>query len=324
MDYIGCECPVCKKAFHADDDIVVCPECGAPHHRECYEYEGHCHFENQHKDGYEFKAAGDEPSHDNSNTLKCRSCGAENPGDALFCSHCGTPIQQDGQQRKNGQAVDNNQFYGQAKTVNMNAMSPDDKFEEGVTVEDVTKYVQNSVPYYMRVFQNIKRFSKSRFNFAAFLFSGGFLLYRKQYKKGIIITVIMALLMLASTIISFSSAYAEMASELYSAAGDLTSFTDIINVYASLDKLSTGQVVIFYLPSLFQLIEYVIMFYLGLTTNRSYYNSCIREVQKIKASAGNRAEADNLLKARGGVNVALAVSIFVVYLAITYLPYLFV
>ena len=34
--YSGLCCPVCKVKFKDDDDIVVCPACGAPHHRSCY------------------------------------------------------------------------------------------------------------------------------------------------------------------------------------------------------------------------------------------------------------------------------------------------
>ncbi len=37
MDYTGKKCPICSEKFKADDDIVVCPKCGAPYHRSCYE-----------------------------------------------------------------------------------------------------------------------------------------------------------------------------------------------------------------------------------------------------------------------------------------------
>ena len=36
MRYTGETCPVCNKVFQEDDDIVVCPDCGTPHHRKCY------------------------------------------------------------------------------------------------------------------------------------------------------------------------------------------------------------------------------------------------------------------------------------------------
>ena len=47
MNYQGVCCPVCGKPFQEGDDIVVCPECGAPHHRECYKSLGHCALQDQ-------------------------------------------------------------------------------------------------------------------------------------------------------------------------------------------------------------------------------------------------------------------------------------
>ena len=35
MDFTKYTCPVCGETFQNGDDVVVCPECGAPHHREC-------------------------------------------------------------------------------------------------------------------------------------------------------------------------------------------------------------------------------------------------------------------------------------------------
>ena len=54
IDYTGVPCPICGKAFHEGDDIVVCPICGTPYHRACYEKEGRCLFEDKHKEGYVF------------------------------------------------------------------------------------------------------------------------------------------------------------------------------------------------------------------------------------------------------------------------------
>ena len=38
------KCPVCENEFTNDDDIVVCPLCGTPHHRECYKKNGECGY----------------------------------------------------------------------------------------------------------------------------------------------------------------------------------------------------------------------------------------------------------------------------------------
>ncbi|MFR9068732.1 MAG: RING finger protein [Faecalibacterium prausnitzii] len=40
--YYGCPCEGCGKPLTLQDDIVVCPDCGAPYHRTCYEKMGLC------------------------------------------------------------------------------------------------------------------------------------------------------------------------------------------------------------------------------------------------------------------------------------------
>ena len=41
--YYGCPCEGCGKPLTLQDDIVVCPDCGAPYHRDCYEKLGRLH-----------------------------------------------------------------------------------------------------------------------------------------------------------------------------------------------------------------------------------------------------------------------------------------
>ncbi len=42
MDYKKYICPVCRNNFKEDDDVVVCPDCGTPHHRACWFENGKC------------------------------------------------------------------------------------------------------------------------------------------------------------------------------------------------------------------------------------------------------------------------------------------
>ena len=55
MDYRGQHCPICGKEFCDGDDIVVCPECGTPYHRECYKTAGHCVNEEHQGESFEWK-----------------------------------------------------------------------------------------------------------------------------------------------------------------------------------------------------------------------------------------------------------------------------
>ena len=51
----GQKCPVCDAYLFDNDDVVFCPECGAPHHRECYHSIGHCAFESTHGTEQQYK-----------------------------------------------------------------------------------------------------------------------------------------------------------------------------------------------------------------------------------------------------------------------------
>lgn len=48
MKYSNYKCPVCNNQFTEEDDVVVCPECGTPHHRECYIQKGNCANSDKH------------------------------------------------------------------------------------------------------------------------------------------------------------------------------------------------------------------------------------------------------------------------------------
>lgn len=40
--HIGEKCIVCGKTFTETDDVVVCPECGTPYHRACWQEHNAC------------------------------------------------------------------------------------------------------------------------------------------------------------------------------------------------------------------------------------------------------------------------------------------
>ena len=49
--YTGAKCKVCQEPFKDGDDIVVCPDCGTPYHRECYKKAGKCINDELHESG---------------------------------------------------------------------------------------------------------------------------------------------------------------------------------------------------------------------------------------------------------------------------------
>ena len=102
FDYQGCKCPVCQQPFAESDDIVVCPDCGAPYHRSCYQKNAGCLFADRHAPGFEWKPApGECPAAEapqapgaapDTPEIACAACGAMNPVGGLFCETCGAPL----------------------------------------------------------------------------------------------------------------------------------------------------------------------------------------------------------------------------------------
>ncbi len=85
--YYGCLCEGCGKPLTLQDDIVVCPDCGAPYHRVCYEKLGQCIHRPAHAAGYEWKFPYEE-----SQLRTCPSCGERTLRDEETCRCCGAVL----------------------------------------------------------------------------------------------------------------------------------------------------------------------------------------------------------------------------------------
>ena len=82
--YVNVPCAKCGKPFTEDDDVVVCPDCGAPHHRSCYLELGHCARQDQHTDGSTWQDPRQEAAP--KENVTCPRCGAVNLPDAQYCA----------------------------------------------------------------------------------------------------------------------------------------------------------------------------------------------------------------------------------------------
>ena len=100
MIYKGNICDGCGKVFTEDDDIVVCPDCATPQHRECYEKGDCCVNAHLHSDSYEWKSSlpqevkeeekqEETPAEDKDvETSPCPNCGYRNPKGTKQCKNC--------------------------------------------------------------------------------------------------------------------------------------------------------------------------------------------------------------------------------------------
>ena len=92
MKYTGNICPGCNEAFTDTDDVVVCPECGTPQHRECYDSENRCVCSHLHGENYAWQGKVNNESSlptEKVETVSCPNCGYENPKGTPVCKQCG-------------------------------------------------------------------------------------------------------------------------------------------------------------------------------------------------------------------------------------------
>ncbi len=346
MDYYNHRCPVCEKAFDKGSDIVVCPQCGAPHHRECYELEMKCHFQDKHRDGFDYKEEYEAQNADTkTDKVICRVCGSENETGSKFCNQCGAATDEyasydrhkEEAHNENGapyspppqgefsQGVNNTQPNFATFTFDpMGGLKAEDEIGDGVTVGECAKFVKNNTPFYSRLFYQMHKTGRSRFSFVGFIFSGGWLLYRKMYKLGAVITAVLALLIITQLYIStFYSDLILQLDEVVRSTSPFYTSESSITPEMFLQSLDTEDIVVLavsYFASVGQIILRVLC---GIFGNKWYRNHCIKKITQIKSAAGSKETADTQLQTKGGVNNALAMSLIFSYFLLSVLPFFF-
>jgi len=86
-EILCCPCEGCGRPLALTDDIVVCPDCGAPYHRECYEKLGRCIHTPAHGAGYEWKFP-----YKDEELRTCPSCGERTLRSETVCRCCGAAM----------------------------------------------------------------------------------------------------------------------------------------------------------------------------------------------------------------------------------------
>ena len=125
----------------------------------------------------------------------------------------------------------------------------------------------------------MKQTGKNKFNFSAFLFSGAWMLYRKQYKYGAIVTAIMFALFIALQAVCYLvwlPMYTQLAQQagvdLTTQAGITTEQSIVISQLLAQDPLS---LFCFYLPLVIVAAMLVVMLIVGFRGNKMYMLSLI-------------------------------------------------
>ena len=217
MNYENLTCQHCGKPMHDGEDIVVCPVCATPQHRECWLQAGHCANDTLHTSGYVWQRENKNSATENktetaSDSKVCHICGSENPEDSLHCgncgalfgetksentnpvcSYCGTNNDSDARHCKNcGAPLTAQGTFFNANPYMRNSEFKEDDLIAGQRAGDIAVFVQASSHRYLRKFRKFADGKKLSFNFAAFFFALYWFFYRKLYKAGAFFVVLFA------------------------------------------------------------------------------------------------------------------------------------
>lgn len=272
--YSNQKCPVCENEFLTTDDIVVCPLCGTPHHRDCYKKNGECGNYDKHSEGFRWT-----PEEVN--------------------------LQQPEQPEKEQQDVPEqppiNPFFG----ANPLSQFPQE-LEDNVSTEEVAGFVQIHAIKYLSNFFYTKS-NKKTFSWAAFFFTPYWFFYRKMYKLGAIFMALSLLLTVGFNILPpVQTLYNDMTewTEKYSVENtdDLTE-EEMAQAYREQQEFilgnPTGSVLIMVQGAL----SLAVQIFVGFKANKWYYNHTVTNIKKIKAEEPDEQKQKLLFFKSGGCSV---------------------
>lgn len=299
--FYGSRCISCGSVFGPGDDIVVCPECGTPYHRECYKKEGRCINNALHDSGLAWKPVTEEETAfaqtSENGTIRCIRCGEENDKNGIFCVKCGLPLHQNepparpfNDNYKNGEqpppppAYYGNFQQGEDAMPYGNTVTLDKNTEiDGIKLEDYANYVRVNVFYFItNFFRFFKTRSKVSFNFGAVLFPHFYFLFRKMYGVG-------AVMLLASFLLGIPSF-------IYMGTQDFMGQVFIKN--ASFVKGDTFGMIY----SVCEYMSFILRIVVGFFANYMYYSSVKKNIKKIRKKAEDDIAAKEVIAQSGGVS----------------------
>ncbi len=261
----GLQCARCKAYLFDEDDLVYCPVCGAPHHRDCYNALGHCALEEFHGTENEYSKEKElEKLKFSQNEEKKTETEEEIPQ--------GFPP--------------NSRFY----TFDfLGGVPADYKLDENVTANDAKKFVIANTHRYIPKFATLNPKNKVSWNWAAFLFPCGWMLSRKMYKGGIIAGI----LLLISSILAvpFGNQILSVMPE------NNISYPELIS--RIVDFLPNISIYVIILAFLGLLLELGIRIFSAVFSDYFYKNYTISTIKEIKAESDD-IELD--FRKKGGIN----------------------
>jgi len=315
LRYDGIACAACGVPFTDKDEVVVCPRCGAPEHRECWLRAGACVNDALHAGGFVWQspAFNERPS-----AAQINGAGAERDG--------GPELRQDFEMNgMGGEPISGGDVFNgcgpperrRAYSDARQESSGPDLHIDGIPAAETAAYVRQNAGYYIGEFADMdSKQSNKSWNWAAFLFDANWLFYRKMYKYGVVAMIIISLTStLTSRVFYNTQTGRDIASKMAEAeekiAAEDVIFDELIEYYelfmlSSVISMSTS------LPALIG-----VGLYFGFNGNALYRKKIKNDILAAREQADNMGGYLRLLSRKGGGSAGAVLLSFLVHMTVS-------
>lgn len=301
MNFTNEKCAVCEKQFSENDDIVVCPVCGTPHHRDCYIANGNCKNAQLHSQHFEWTPSEgkteNEPVravNDGHSIVFCPNCGKENPASEPQCTNCGARLYNNPQGSFAQQPIILPNMQTQQFSTPVIEISPDDTIG-GNRVADTAEYIQmRSNRYIPKFYKMEKTGKKASFNWAAFFFAPYWFFFRKMQVIGFVIMLIsLTVTGICTTdrVVKATETYTQAVEQYYQGELDSDEIAKATNELIRLPEVAAMTVC-----------ELAMRLFAGFYGNYFYKKKTEKDIKDIKSKATSPEEYRLMLFKRGGVS----------------------
>ena len=294
MNYINEVCPVCKEKFSENDDIVVCPVCGSPHHRVCYKVKDRCENEGLHSSEFRWKKE---------NTKRSNPENKSSTG-IVFCEKCGTPnmiksYENITQCRRCNASLN----FNNERNVSF-SFSEQKNIEKSSEFEQSIKFVRSNVLYYLPVFTRFRLTGGNMsFNLICFIFPPLYFASRKMWFWAVLTAVLSVLFVMPLAVMALVGIGAESNVESYFP----TSVNNILN----------GSSFMLRLVEVCNFLDMIMRILCCLFGNRLYYNFVNKSVKRLKVKYGDKLN-EEIIQSYGGISFFNMLMILTMIMALFY------
>lgn len=300
MKYNGEKCSACGNIFTDGDDIVVCPDCGSPHHRQCYTDAGRCANHERHGEKFRWTAAVTEKktgkSAESGTLVTCTECGASIQINERTCPFCGAECTHE--KPFDSMSVKDKtffMFYG---------VRPDSRMGD-VTVEELMSFVKQNSFYYFHLF---RRFSESlgriSFNFMCFIFPPMYFATRRMWGWAAVTTLLSVLLTVPLML-------------LYMADITLTDETMRLLSNSAASFIAQNRDTFLTAVNVCNVFDFVMRMFFCLFGNWMYYLFAVKSIKRIRQEKSKSPLTAGDLRTQGGLLIRNAIVIVMITFVFT-------